>query len=76
MALLNKKSPKRPFRGEISQKVTSMTPLNIGSAIGISECMGKIRIFLQNKVNSPTISRPSQYIPTVHKLRKFGALIF
>ena len=49
-ALHNKKSPKRPFRGEISQKVTSKTPLIIGFYIRIVECFRKNRKFLLHKL--------------------------
>ena len=76
MVLHNKKSPKRPFRGEIAQKVTSMTPLIIGFAMEIDECFEKNRKFLLNKVNSHTITMPSQYIPTVHKFKNIGDRFF
>ena len=77
MVLHNKKSPKLPFRGRISILFfTSMTPLIIAFAMGIDECFEQNRTFLLNKVNSPTITMPSQYIPTVHKFKKIGARFF
>ena len=45
MVLHIKKSQKRPFRGEISQKVTSMTPLIIGFYADINLHLGWFETF-------------------------------
>ena len=76
MVLHNKKSPKTAFPGRISHFFTSTTPLNIGIVMGIDECFRQNRKFLLSKVNSHTISMPTQYIPTVHKFKRISALFF
>ena len=42
VTLHTQKFKKRPFPGNISKKVTSMTPLNIGKYMGIIEFQSKI----------------------------------
>ena len=66
--LRNKKCQKRPFPGQISKKVTSTTPLNIGFYLYIIECFGKNGYFLLNKVVETADFTMIQYITLLHKL--------
>ena len=55
---------------------TSMTPLDIGKAIGIVELRQKIRTFLLNKVVSGRLFSNGHYIALLHKLWKIRAKNF